>query len=59
MNFKPPHTPNKLLFDNYVNSFVQRWPRYAIKHIDGKKWKTKKKNYLIFQFFHILRVNTM
>ena len=43
MNFKPPYIPNKLLFDNYINSFVQRWPRYAIKHIGGKNWKTKKK----------------
>jgi len=30
-------------FDDYKSLFIQRWPRYAVKQIGGKNWRTKNK----------------
>ena len=43
MNCKSPNTTKNSQFDNYKNFFIQRWPRYAIKHLGGKRWCTKNK----------------
>ncbi|MFC1541410.1 hypothetical protein ACFL50_03045 [Candidatus Latescibacterota bacterium] len=41
MNRKPPNIFENPQFDDYKNNFVQPFPRYTVKSINGDKWYSK------------------